>query len=75
MVSTLAGQAGSSGSTNGVGTNARFNGPVGIALDAAGTFAVVVRKERRGALREVMRLEAGRGMRDGYLKALLAASE
>ena len=43
VVSTLAGQAGSAGSTNGVGTNARFNNPRGIALDAAGTFAVVVR--------------------------------
>ena len=42
VVSTLAGQAGSNGATNGVATNARFNNPVGIALDAAGTFAVVV---------------------------------
>ena len=45
VVSTLAGQAGSPGSTNGIGTNARFNNPYGIALDAAGTFAVVVREE------------------------------
>ena len=45
VVSTLAGQAGSSGSTNGLGTNARFRDPYGIALDAAGTFAVVVRRE------------------------------
>ena len=51
VVSTLAGQAGSIGYTNGIGTNAMFNGPYGIALDAAGTFAVVVRKEGRGALR------------------------
>ena len=42
VVSTLAGQAGSTGSTNGIGANARFNDPEGIALDAAGTFAVVV---------------------------------
>ena len=48
MVSTLAGQAGSSGSTDGIGTNAMFNSPYGIALDAAGTFAVVVRSEGRG---------------------------
>ena len=41
VVSTLAGN-GFSGSTNGVATNARFNNSVGIALDAAGTFAVVV---------------------------------
>ena len=48
VVSTLAGQAGSSGSTNGIGTNARFYNPNAIALDAAGTFAVVVRGEVRG---------------------------
>jgi len=41
-VSTLAGLAGTSGSSNGIGTNARFRDPLGIALDAAGTFAVVV---------------------------------
>ena len=70
VVSTLAGQAGSPGSTNGIGTNARFNGPIGIALDATGTFAVVVRGDRRVALREGMRLEAGRGMRDGDMKVL-----
>ena len=45
VVSTLAGQVGSPGSTN--GTDARFNNPTGIALDAAGTFAVVVRGEGR----------------------------
>ena len=43
VVSTLAGQAGSTGSTNGIGTNAMFRFPRGIVLDAAGTFAVVVR--------------------------------
>ena len=59
VVSTLAGQVGSTGSTNGIGTNARFNWPLGIALDAAGTFAVVVRREGRGPLREEIRLEAG----------------
>ena len=41
-VSTLAGLAGTLGSSNGIGTNARFRDPYGIALDAAGTFAVVV---------------------------------
>ena len=75
MVSTLAGQTLSTGSTNGIGTNARFYNPVGIALDAASTFAVVVRREGRGALREGMRLDGGRGMRDGDLQALLGASE
>ena len=75
VVSTLAGQAGSPGSTNGIGTNARFTSPIGIALDAAGTFAVVVRREGRGALREGMRLEAGKWMKVGDLKSLLGASE
>ena len=70
VVSTLAGQAASSGSANGIGTNARFNIPIGIALNAAGTFAVVVRGEGRGALREGTR----RRMRDGDRKALLGAS-
>ena len=41
-VSTIAGQTGVSGSMNGVGTNARLASPFGIALDATGTFAVVV---------------------------------
>ena len=75
VVSTLAGQAGSTGSTNGIGTNARFNFPRGIALDAAGTFAVVVRRKGRGALREEMRLEGGRGMEDMDLNALVGTSE
>ena len=52
VVSALAGQAGSSGSTNGIGTNTMFRNPYGIALDAAGTFAVVVSMGGRGALRE-----------------------
>ena len=46
VVSTLAGQAGTPGSADGIATNARFNEPICIRLDAAGTFAVVVR--RRG---------------------------
>ena len=48
VVSTLAGQAGVTGSTNGVATNSRFFYPYGIALDGAGTFAVVVRMGGRG---------------------------
>ena len=52
VVSTLAGQAGSSGSTDGVGSNALFNGPAGLAMDAAGTFAVVVRGEGGGQAQE-----------------------
>ena len=48
VVSTLAGQAGSTGSTNGIGTNAKFYNPYCIALDAAATFAVVVRGGCKG---------------------------
>ncbi len=40
MVSTLAGQAGSSGTTNGIGSAARFNGPYGVAVDATGVVYV-----------------------------------
>lgn len=39
-VSTLAGQAGQSGSANGTGNAARFNFPVGIGVDAAGNVYV-----------------------------------
>ena len=43
-VTTLAGGNGgtASGSANGVGTNATFNGPVGVALSVNGSFALVV---------------------------------
>ncbi|HEY4284168.1 MAG TPA: hypothetical protein VGM62_13975, partial [Chthoniobacterales bacterium] len=40
VVTTLAGQAGSTGSINGTGSAARFNFPVGIASDGAGTLYV-----------------------------------
>jgi sugar lactone lactonase YvrE len=36
VVSTLAGLAGSSGTANGTGSNARFNSPGGLASDSAG---------------------------------------
>jgi sugar lactone lactonase YvrE len=39
-VTTIAGYAGVSGNANGMGTNASFNGPRGIALDAAGNIYV-----------------------------------
>ena len=41
-VTTLAGTAGSTGSTNGVGPAARFNLPSGIAMDDAVTFLIIV---------------------------------
>jgi sugar lactone lactonase YvrE len=40
VVTTLAGQAGSSGSADGFGEGARFNHPVGITVDSAGNLYV-----------------------------------
>jgi len=40
VVTTLAGLAGSSGSTNGTGTAARFNHPIGVAVNSAGIVYV-----------------------------------
>jgi hypothetical protein len=40
-VSTLAGVAGSSGAINGIGTNSKFNYPVGVAISPDGLFALV----------------------------------
>jgi hypothetical protein len=41
-VETFAGMSGSSGIVPGVGTNARFNYPIGVAISPDGTFALVV---------------------------------
>jgi hypothetical protein len=41
-VTTLAGVAGITGSTDGVGLAAMFNVPMGVALDAPGSVAIVV---------------------------------
>ena len=40
-VTTLAGVAGTTGSTNGVGTNAKFNSPVGVCVSPDGTYALI----------------------------------
>ncbi|MGI9242085.1 MAG: NHL repeat-containing protein, partial [Verrucomicrobiales bacterium] len=40
VVTTLAGKAGSDGSTDGVGDEARFNGPTGVAVDGLGNIYV-----------------------------------
>ena len=50
LVTTLAGQAGSFGSTNGVGSAARFNSPFGIAADRQGVPFPFVLAPQRGAL-------------------------
>ena len=39
-VTTLAGKAGTNGSTNGLGTNALFDGPTGIAIDSASNLYI-----------------------------------
>ena len=40
VVTTLAGRLGTSGTNNGTGTAARFNNPIGVAVDASGTVYV-----------------------------------
>jgi DNA-binding beta-propeller fold protein YncE len=40
-VETFAGTSGSPGTLAGVGTNSRFNGPIGVAISPDGTFALV----------------------------------
>src|SRR6266480_3848231 len=42
VVTTFAGLAGRTGSTNGAGSAARFNGPVAVAIDSVGTIFVAV---------------------------------
>lgn len=51
QVSTLAGLAGASGSTNGTGSAARFDFPIGVAVDAAGN--VFVSDSRTATLRRI----------------------
>jgi DNA-binding beta-propeller fold protein YncE len=51
-VTTLAGMAGAHGSTDGVGSAARFNDPYGITMDAAGTV-LYVGEPWSGAIRKI----------------------
>lgn len=50
VVSTLAGLAGQGGSTNGIGTAARFGSPYGVAVDTAGNVYVM---DTEGTLRKI----------------------
>jgi hypothetical protein len=47
-VETFAGTSGSSGTLAGVGTNARFNRPIGVAISPDGTFALVSNYDGHG---------------------------
>ncbi|MEI8090349.1 MAG: NHL repeat-containing protein, partial [Opitutaceae bacterium] len=57
VVTTLAGTAGSSGSTDGTGSNARFSGPAGVAVDTAGNLYVADQNNqtiRKGSLLPIL---------------------
>lgn len=65
VVTTVAGTAGSSGSTDATGSSARFKSPLGVASDAAGTLYVadtgnhVIRKISSGGVVETLAGTAG----------------
>jgi sugar lactone lactonase YvrE len=72
VVTTVAGLMGAAGSADGVGDAARFNFPVGIALDAAGNLIVADRGNRTirritsgGAVTTVAGLAGVNGNQDG----------
>jgi len=76
QVSTLAGEAGSSGSADGTGNAARFAFPTGVACDAAGNVYVADRENctiRRVTPAGVVTTVAGKagswGSRDGHASA------
>jgi len=72
IVTTIAGLAGTSGSTDGVGSAARFNSPTGLAVDAAGVVYVadtnnhtIRRMTAAGVVTTVAGLAGARGANDG----------
>ncbi len=73
VVATLAGAAGTTGATNGQGTNARFYYPSGVAVDTAGTVYVadlynnLVRKISAGGNVSTLAGGGGRGQVDGLI--------
>jgi hypothetical protein len=73
VVTTLAGTAGSSGSTNGTGSAARFNGLQGVAVDSAGnvyvgdTFNYTIRNVTSAGVVTTLAGSAGNsGSADGF---------
>jgi sugar lactone lactonase YvrE len=70
-VTTLAGTAGSAGTTDGAGTDARFSQPSGVALDGSGALYVAdtanntIRKIVAGAVTTLAGLPGGSGSADG----------
>jgi hypothetical protein len=71
VVTTLAGQAGSSGSADGTGSAARFNWPEGVAVDSAGNVYVAdmnndtIRKVTPGGVVTTLAGQGIRGSADG----------
>jgi sugar lactone lactonase YvrE len=72
-VSTFAGSAGVAGSSDGIGSAARFNNPVGIAFDAAGNLYVadsgnhIIRKiTPAGLVSTIAGLAGNNGTADGF---------
>ncbi len=54
VVTTIAGTAGTSGNTDGVGAAARFNNPAGVALDSAGTTLYIADEDNKSIRKLVL---------------------
>jgi hypothetical protein len=64
LVTTIAGSAGSPGSADGLGTDARFSSPTGIVIDATGTiFVADSGNHLLRAIRPLAVLPSGNGRR------------